>query len=1424
MPTRRISPTDISQFIRLEQCQRYLYLRLKERVEGRDFLYSYGVAPLSIPPILTRSGANFEKEIETSTRAAFPLINFQTEVDRSSRRQPNNLQVVELAKDLHPGEILCLFQVRLDLQIAGWAMRGDADIVRLWRDKAGQLQILVADMKSSTTARVEHRLQVAFYQLMLANLFREEGLEYAEIRTAILYRGGPEAMEKLSELELATQQSAALEYFNAPDSLLEFVADQTAYLEAVEDLVTGENSLANRISEEAQEDLPYHLTHKCDGCLYNEYCMKGSAERDDLSLLPHLTALDKEALRRNGLKTVRQLSLLKDLKPDSYNLTPVPGQEALSRKLATTWPVGPRLDELVHRARRYRQWKKDEITALPFIPSKGHGSLPHSGPEHNPNLVKIYIEAQEDSLLGRLYMVGALVVTYEGGEEKAERASVVEFAPAKPETAEEEQALLARWIERVLEAVVTLASPDLNGEKRAPIHLIFYDRFAQKTLLDGLSRHLPSLLGATPLYDFMTQLAAFDSPIASYLEEEIRELKNYPMLCQSLQAVAAYLKFDWNKGEKYREIFKARLFDFWRKLDESPNPGENLWYTGRARFSSQLPLEFAYAAWNELDPPGREDLFSDYRAATPALIQGFAARRLEALEHIAKDFKGNHLTQKSSFLLPDLENFRDKARTLAHALEEFVSIERHVELAGWKATRNLAPERRVLLGETLQVRYLEEDQFSGVAEQNRENLRRSLLREELGKAQPGIRLTKEQSTPVKWSQERQHFHLRLDTENLDCDLTDVLALSGLREGDSIILYPRYAYDSRLPEAERTPNTPTPKQMLYGNRAEIIEIATEKDELGRVQSAILELEMLPGFGQQAGFVFMPISRPLQAGELYTLDSDPNSWYAYWCLEVAQGLVELEEGAQLGYNALYERLVSPAKQSVNWPVAAGQGQTRFVEGLAALEEVGALHGFEPGKREYIGSQGNSPALLVQGPPGTGKSYSTGFAVFARMQGAMTAGLPFRVLLSCKTHAATEVLLGSVREVQHKLRELQIRQPEIFATYFDPRLLEVPLYRVAGREKSGEGIIPLAKDADKEKGEPNNFSVLNNHAYCVAGVTPGGIRGIVKTVGKKNLFNSQFCHCLVLDEASQMNLPEAAMAALPLYKDGQLIVVGDPRQMPPIIKHDWDSEPRRTFQEYQSYQSLFNTLRDLNPPPPQIKFEESFRLHSVMAEFLREEIYSKDGINYHSNKVGLLPTLPYADEFIRAVLDTNYPLVVVVHNEAASQNRNLYEQVLVAPLLEVLSDKEQHGLNSLDGLGVVVPHRAQRAEMQKAFPMLAVVDELSGKVLGSAVDTVERFQGGERQVILVSATESDRDYLLAAGDFLFDPRRLTVAISRAKQKLVLVASHSIFSLFSPEEEAFANSQLWKNLLRHTCNDKLWEGERHGQKVEVWGKRAEL
>ena len=181
-----------------------------------------------------------------------------------------------------------------------------------------------------------------------------------------------------------------------------------------------------------------------------------------------------------------------------------------------------------------------------------------------------------------------------------------------------------------------------------------------------------------------------------------------------------------------------------------------------------------------------------------------------------------------------------------------------------------------------------------------------------------------------------------------------------------------------------------------------------------------------------------------------------------------------------------------------------------------------------------------------------------------------------------------------------------------------------------------------------------------------------------------------------------------------------------------------------------------------------------------------------------------------------------MAVLLSVTTSVRRNPFEQALIEPILRTLADPAKHGLGAEEGLGIVVLHRAQRAAQRQSFPQLYILDPASGLPVRSAIDTVERFQGGERTVIFVSATESDRAYLLESGEFLLDPRRLTVALSRAKRKLILVASESVFGLFSPDDEAFANSQLWKNLLLRTCTTQLWQGTREGQPVTVWGGRA--
>ncbi|MEA2597602.1 MAG: hypothetical protein QOF01_4071, partial [Thermomicrobiales bacterium] len=1299
-----VSPTDIAQFVRLDQCRRFLRLRLTELRAGSTFLRSSGVAPQEAPPLLAQSGVDFEAGVVQEIRAWLPVEAFDAATRRAEGRADDNALVIEAAAALLPGATLCLLQPRLRVDLDGWLVTGDVDILRLDRGEDGQLSAFIADVKSSASSKLEHRLQVAFYHELLRTLFEDRGHDPVPIELGILYQGETEEPrgepDHLAE-EREHQRAAAVQRLGVSSGYLECVPDAENYVAAVSDLVTGPRSAARQTVAADFTEIPFHLTYKCDWCRYNAFCTRWSAEQDDLSLIPHLTDGEKRALIRADVANTRDLASLKvfpsevttpnaPAKETSLDLVPAPGREALVTKLAATWPVGPRLDELVHRARRYRRFKGDDVRALSTMPHKGHGSLPYCDATHNPNLVRVYLDAQHNYLTDRIYLLGALVVASEGGVEVSHRRRSIVHLTDGPADATSEEALFLGWIDETVRAIVELAAPDADGAARAPIHLIFFNRFDQRLFLEGLGRHANGILGATPLYDFVTQLAAFDSPIATFLVDEIRELKDYPMVCQSLQAVARYLKFDWNSPAPFADLFHARLFDHVGKFadDERPDQDASPWYTARSRFNSQIPLEYAYAAWNELALPkdGSADDFRAYRKVSADTLRAFQTRRLEAMEWISKDFAGNHLTEKRPFDLPDLASFEDKGRSFAHALDEFVVIERHVDLSQWKTARHLPPERRLLAGETLIVRYDEADQDPDVRLRNRENLRLQQLRDEYERAARAANpeadraeLTKEQKAACKWSQDGLVFRLRLDLTDVDCDAAEALNLTTLREGEGVIVYRRLTVDERLPVEKQTSFTPTPKQMLYGTRARVLKIVPERDAAGEVVGALVEIEMTSSFGGQKGFTFNSIPKPFRDGERYTLDSDPSNIYGFWSKKVTEGLIDG------GENALYNLLAGTTASELSWSAAAENGQRRFLAALDALHEAGYLHGFESSKRDFIAGHGATPVLLVQGPPGTGKSYTTAFALLARLQGAMAAGTDFRIFVSCKTHSATDVLLRNIVEVKDKLQILANRHPGIVRDLIDERLFEVPLFRVKPRGDAPYGTIALETKAKKGEARPID-RVLGNQ-WTIVAATPGGTYSLVKDRWNGELFGHFFCDCLVLDEASQMNLPEAIMAALPLMPNGRLVVVGDHRQMPPIVKHDWLGEPRRTFQEFKSYASLFAALQEQAPPPPMIQFERSFRLHADMAEFLRQEVYRHDGIDYHSQRQDTLPPLGFPDPFVAGVLASDHPLVVVVHDESESQHRNPFERDLMAPVFAALTDARLYG-EARDGYGIVVP----------------------------------------------------------------------------------------------------------------------------------------
>jgi superfamily I DNA and/or RNA helicase len=116
----------------------------------------------------------------------------------------------------------------------------------------------------------------------------------------------------------------------------------------------------------------------------------------------------------------------------------------------------------------------------------------------------------------------------------------------------------------------------------------------------------------------------------------------------------------------------------------------------------------------------------------------------------------------------------------------------------------------------------------------------------------------------------------------------------------------------------------------------------------------------------------------------------------------------------------------------------------------------------------------------------------------------------------------------------------------------------------------------------------------------------------------------------------------------------------------------------------------------------------------------------------------------------------LFIPVESERAGRS-NPDEARVVADL--VRSFIHDHGI-SPECIGVVSPFRAQVVLLRHMLAGVPVT-----------VDTVERFQGGERDVMILSLARSH------GTGFVFDDRRLNVAITRARRKLVLVAHPELF-----------------------------------------------
>jgi DNA replication ATP-dependent helicase/nuclease Dna2 len=403
------------------------------------------------------------------------------------------------------------------------------------------------------------------------------------------------------------------------------------------------------------------------------------------------------------------------------------------------------------------------------------------------------------------------------------------------------------------------------------------------------------------------------------------------------------------------------------------------------------------------------------------------------------------------------------------------------------------------------------------------------------------------------------------------------------------------------------------------------------------------------------------------------------------------------------------------------------------------------------------------LVWGPPGTGKTYFLALAILCFAEAHRRAGLPLRVALTAFTHAAIENAIRKLCDLQKQLR------------LYDGDLPIGKLDRLRGGDISG------MEDVERDSGD----AWLAEHEIAVLAGTVWALRRTA----------AGFAGLVVIDEGSQVRVPESAIAVRRLALEGRLVLAGDDHQLAPIIRGAY---PEPTEDEPLLHRSIFECLRRQDPDAELTRvLLENWRMNETLCRYPREQIYVPEYAPATSQIAARQLDLSNQDnEWADVLLDPEHPLVVCVLEGVQAGAENTVEAALVGDVTCRLRERaldingDPYGDEPGDDAGfwrselfIVSPHHAQIRAIREAL------DERREWKSRPFVDTVDKMQGQECDAVIVSYGVSDVEYAMSEQEFIYSLNRLNVSITRARAKTIVFLP---LPLLEPPVAAFEDDAI--------------------------------
>lgn len=388
-----------------------------------------------------------------------------------------------------------------------------------------------------------------------------------------------------------------------------------------------------------------------------------------------------------------------------------------------------------------------------------------------------------------------------------------------------------------------------------------------------------------------------------------------------------------------------------------------------------------------------------------------------------------------------------------------------------------------------------------------------------------------------------------------------------------------------------------------------------------------------------------------------------------------------------------------------------------------------------------------LFIQGPPGCGKTYTASRLIAGLLQRGKTVGV------ASNSHKAIHNLLAAVEDAADEIG-LELR----------------------GCKKSSQG-----RDGTEFEGRYiSNGGDLKPHE---AGAHLPLVAGTVYFYAaypdaKEQELTAHQCQpldYLFIDEAGQVSLANAVIMGM---RARNIILVGDQMQL---------GQPIQGVHPGHSGESTLDYLLDGHatvPPEKGVLLEETWRMHPDVCRFISQAVYDGRLRSYPSLANQALLLSAGADPRLKPAGLVHVPVVHQGCGQRSDEEGRVIADLYRSLLGQQFRDKDGKvsGMSARNIL-VVAPYNAQVNRLKDLLPQDA------------RVGTVDKFQGQEAEVVMVSMTTSSAEHLPRNIEFLFSRNRLNVAISRARCVSIVVCSPDLLRIpcSTPDQMALVNTLAW-------------------------------